>query len=145
MSTLVVSAEINYDKNNGYDVGEGVMISSTQMFNDRLVSNSGSNIKYDTGSSKTGTIVFDGDSSDKQLESVINIFGNQYKYDGVIDYAGCGKGKDTLKLTIKISSEKNYYAYVLVPGEKDIFMWIDDTGASTAAGSKNYKTPSFTA
>lgn len=73
LSILVVSAEINYDKNNGYGVGEGVVISSTQMFNDGLVSNSGSNVKYDTGSSKTGTITFDGDSSDKRVESVTKI------------------------------------------------------------------------
>ena len=143
LSILVVSAEINYDKNNGYGVGEGVVISSTQMFNDGLVSNSGSNVKYDTGSSKTGTITFDGDSSDKRVESVTKIFGKQYKYDGVIDYAGSGKGKDTLKLTINILTEKNYYAYVMVPAAKDIFMWVDDTTASTAGGSKGYKTSAF--
>ena len=116
-----------------YDVGDGVIVTSTDISNDGAVTLTKNNVQYDTGSKKKGKLTFDSFSDNIYEQVMAKVFGETHTYDGVIDYIGSGKDKNTFTIPINISEEKNYYAYVLA-ASKDMFMWVDNPQA-TSAGS----------
>ena len=133
-----------YDYDAIYDIGGGTVITSTQMYEDGFIESGSKNVQYDAGSDKQGVITFETDSEDIRTAAVTAIFGTEHKYEGVIDYAGTGKGKNAFTLPINITTEDNYYAYVLTPRTRDIYMWVDTPNASIANSASEAATPAFT-
>ncbi len=124
-----------------YDIGDGAIISSTDLYNDGLVTNNSKNVQYDTGAKKKGNISFDAFSDNVYEKAMSKVFGEKYTYEGVIDYVGSGKDKNTLTLNINVSNEKNYYAYVCVGELNNVFMWVDNPTATIKAGTSGSKSP----
>ncbi len=122
----------------------GTVISAEKMYNDGLIQKGTKNVQYDESSSKKGTFKVNENNQDNQTKAVSDIFGFEYSYNGVVDYAGSGKGKNTVQIPINVLSDDTYFAYVLSPSAKNISMWVDDENASTANGTSDAKSPSFT-
>jgi len=140
IGTTVFAAGYNSETKD-YDVGEGIIITSTNISVDKAVVLTKNNVQYDTGSKKKGTIAFDSFSDNIYEQVMAKVFGEKHTYEGVIDYVGSGQSKNTLTIPINISDEKNYYVYVLA-SSKDIFMWIDNPTATTAGDTVGSITPS---
>ena len=136
----VTQAASNTD--GAYNVGNGILISSTDMSADGIITLASKNVQYDTGSSKKGTAVFT-DDGDVKTQRVIDIFGASYAYDGVIDYVGSGKDKNTLVVPVNITAEGNYFVFVLARAAGQINMWTDNASATIKAGTTGAKQPMF--
>lgn len=139
-ASLPVFAASNGD--GAYNVENGILISSTDMSTDGVVELKNKDVQYDSADSKKGTTVFT-DNGEKSTKAVIDIFGGSYAYEGVIDYAGSGKDKRGLTIPINITTETNYYAYVLATSAKVASMWTDNSSATTAAGTVGAKSVGF--